>query len=116
MITGRYCFVGLPIGAPRAQLIGRAQRTLKRMLETEDKFQVCLLAGEVFPVLAGVGDELRALSEVLSVVDGELAGHLARAVRRKEVLNLERVTMEKMAAKIGRPAVEGVITRCMMQK
>ena len=102
--------------AKRVLLIGQAQRTLQRMLETEDKFTVCLPAGEVFPVLAQVGGELRALEEVLSLVDRELAGHLARALGRKEGRKLERETLEMMAGKVGGATVEGVMTRWMTQK
>lgn len=102
--------------AKRVLIIGRAQRTLQRMLETEDKFTVCLPVGEVFPVLARAGGELRALEEVLSLVDRELAGHLARAVGRKEARKLERVTLEMMAEKVSGATVEGVMTRWMTQK
>lgn len=100
----------------RVLLIGSAQRSLQRMLETELKFQVCLPPGEVFSALASAAGELRSVVHLLGVIDKTVPGFVREALSVKEVKKLEKHVLEFLVANVGEEAVEGTMTRWMTEK
>lgn len=108
--------MGPLVARKRVLLIGSAQRSLQRMLETELKFQVCLPPGEVFSALASAAGELQNVVDLLGLIDKTLPGLVRDALSHKDVKKLEKHTLQFLVANVGEEAVEGTMTRWMTEK
>lgn len=99
----------------RTLLIGQAQRSLEKLMETEEKFQSHLPPGESFGVLAQVSGEIRGVLSVLELIDSVLPGLLERAYS-KNMKKVEKQVLTHMSEVFGDNEMDGNITKWMNHK
>lgn len=101
----------------RVLAVGRVQRSLTKLVETQEIFTVSLPPGEQFEKLCDAAGELRECVELLSILDGVLPGLLHEGFPPTALKNLEKAIFVFLAENAGgMETVDGIMTRWMTKK
>lgn len=101
----------------RVLAVGRVQRSLMKLLETETSFSYSLPPGERFENLCNAASELRECLRLLSVTDETLPGLMKEGFSSSDLKRFERRVFSFLAEKSGGlEVVDGIMTRWMTKR